>query len=340
MKNKIIVACLGLLLLTSCNKDKEIISSLQDYNTSMEVKGYHHGDAIALPKEVTDNAESVEISFGDTQTSDLKIDAKYFQLGNNEITFVIKTKGGKTLYQDATINVYAKAPEQNMSYEIVKTYPHDTNNFVEGFLLDGNTIYESDGQNGASQIIKYELGSTTPSAVTKQPQQIFSEGCAIAGDKVFQLTWHSKKGFVYEKANLQQVGDFDMPSEMKEGWGMTYDGKNLIASDGSNTLYFIDPANPSKIVRTIGVAGNSTVYDQLNELEYHDGYIYSNVWRTPYILKINPVNGAVVGKFDFSDLVKENTHGEDDVLNGIAFKGNNMLVTGKNWPTIYEVKIK
>lgn len=207
------------------------------------------------------------------------------------------------------------------------------------FQLDGNTVYESDGQQGESRILKYSLGSTTATVSTPQSAEIFSEGSTIVGDKVYQLTWQNKKGFVYDKNSLKLLNEFAYPNILGEGWGLTYDGKDLIVSDGTKNIYFLSPSDPSKVVRYISVAGNSEVYDQLNELEYHNGYIYANVWQTPYILKIDPKSGEVVGKFDFSELVKKNTKGNDDVLNGIAFKGNNMLVTGKYWPVIYEVSV-
>ena len=108
----------------------------------------------------------------------------------------------------------------------------------------------------------------------------------------------------------------------------------------TKNIYFINPSDPSKVIKTISVAGNSQVYDQLNELEYHDGYLYSNVWRQPIILKIDPKTGEVVGKINLNDISKKQQKGEDDVLNGIAFKGNNMLITGKNWTTIYEIELK
>ncbi|WP_419870511.1 glutaminyl-peptide cyclotransferase [Chryseobacterium sp. CT-SW4] len=341
MKKRIIVGLAAFLLLASCsNKDEKILNTLSDYNTSMESTGYHFGDKLNLPKEVLDNAESITISFGDKETSDLVVDPKFFTLGDNGITFNIKTKSGESLSQDATINVFAKNPEQNISYQIVAEYPHDPANFVQGFQLEGNTIYESDGQNGSSQILKYTLGSTTPIASTKQAPEDFSEGSTIVGDKVYQLTWQSKKGYIYDKSSLKLLSEFAYPNVLGEGWGLTYDGKNLIASDGSKLLYFLDPADPSKMIRYIAVAGNTQAYDQLNELEYHNGFIYANVWQKPIIIKINPATGEVVGKFDFTDLAKQNTKGSDDVLNGIAFKGDNMLITGKNWPKIYEVAIK
>ena len=319
---------MALTLLASCNKEKTVIKSIQEYNATMQDKGYHFGDKIALPSDVTGNAESISISFGDKESNTLTIDPKFFTLGEND--------------------VFASKPEQNLTYEQVAEYPHDPKNFVQGFQLDGNTVYESDGQFDQSRLIKYTLGQTQPIAEAKPSpapgtqlvEKIFSEGSTIAGDKVFQLDWKTKIGFIYNKANLQQIGQFQYPTEMTEGWGLTYDGKNLIASDGSSNIYFLDVNDPSKVVRKIGVAGVDSAYAQINELEYHNNFIYANVWQQPLVLKIDPATGEVVGRYDFSNYVKLHTKGSDDVLNGIAFKGDNMLVTGKNWPKIYEVKLK
>lgn len=341
MKIRTLIAVFALTIIISCNKDKEILNTLNDYNIAMESKGYHFGDALGLPKEVTENAESISISFGDKETSSLVVDPKFFTLGDNAVTFNIKKKNGEIITQDATINVFAKTPEAKLNYEIVKEYPHDPKNFVQGFQLEGNTVYESDGQQGSSQILKYTLGSTTPIVFTKQPKEYFSEGLTIVGDKIYQLTWQNKKGFVYNKSDLSLISEFAYPNVIGEGWGLTYDNKNLILSDGTKNIYFLDVNDPSKIVRYISVAGNTEAYDQLNELEYHKGFIYANVWQKPIILKINPANGEVVGKFDFTEIAKLNTKDEsNDVLNGIAFKGDNMLVTGKLWSKIYEVSIQ
>lgn len=307
----------------------------------MESKGYYFGDQLALPKEITDNAETITISFGDKETSELKIDPAFFGLGNNDVTFVIKTKSGDTLNQDATINVLTKTPEKNIGYEIIAEYPHDENNFIEGFLLEGNTVYESDGLQGASQLIKYTLGDTTPMLVKKQAHDIFSEGCAIVGDKIYQLTYQNRIGFVYDKNTLKKISEFPLPSALVEGWGLTYDGKNLVATDGSSNLYFLDVNDPSKVIKIVSVAGNKEVYDKLNELEYYKGFIYSNIWFKPIILKINPHTGEVVGKFDFTKITDASRSGNTEhVLNGIAFKGENMLITGKNWSKTYEIAMK
>lgn len=338
---KILIGFLVITTIISCNKDKEILQTISDYNLEMETKGYHFGDKISLPKEVTDNAENITISFGEKETKNLTIDPQFFTLGDNAVTFNITKKGGEVLYQDATINVFAKTPEANLTYTIVKEYPHDSKNFVQGFQLEGNTIYESDGQTGFSKILKYTLGTTTPTVEMPQSEEYFSEGATIVGDKVYQLTWRNKKGFVYDKNSLKLLNEFPYPNLMGEGWGLTYDGKNLIASDGTKNLYFLDVNNPSKLVKYIAVAGNTQAYDQLNELEFYKGYIYANVWHKPIVLKINPANGEVVGKIDFSEIVNKQMKSEDkeDVLNGIAFKGDNMLITGKNWDKIFEVAV-
>lgn len=340
MKKRLILPLFAMLVLTACNQDEKILNTLSEYNLSMESKGYHFGDKINLPKEITENAEKIAISFGDKEVNNLSVDPEYFTLGDNPVSFIIQLKNGEILTQDATINVYAKNPVTTLNYEVVKEYPHDPQNFVQGFQLDGNTIYESDGQHGTSQILKYNLGETKPIAATSQEQDIFSEGATIVGDKVYQLTWQNKKGFIYNKSDLKLVGEFPYPNMVGEGWGLTYNGKNLLLSDGTKNIYFLNPNDPSKVEKSIAVAGNDQVYDQLNELEYHEGYLYSNVWRKPIILKIDPKTGEVVGKIDLSAIAKKHQKGEDDVLNGIAFKGNNMLITGKNWPTIYEIALK
>lgn len=339
MKKSLWVGFFAFALLVSCNKDQEILDTLNEYNTTMETQGYHFGDKIRFPEEVTANAESISISFGDKETSDLVIDPQFFTLGDNAVTINI-TRDGKVLSQDATIYVFAQKPEQNLTYELVAEYPHDPNNFVQGFQLEGNTVYESDGQEGESRLLKYALGSTKPLAETRQDNSIFSEGSTIVGNKIYQLTWKNRKGFIYDKASLKLLSEFAYPNMLNEGWGLTYDGKHLLASDGSKNIYFLDVNNPSRMVKYISVAGHKEAYDQLNELEYHKGYIYANVWQKPLVLKINPSNGEVVGKFDFTLLAAQNTQGSDDVLNGIAFKGDHMLITGKNWSKIYEVKIK
>jgi len=339
MKKIFLASAFALLILSSCNKDKDILNSLNDYNLSNQDKGYHFGDKLQIPQDVLDYAEAITISFGDKESSDLNIDPEFFTLGENDVTFNIKTKGGEVLQQDATINVFAKAKAIPLSYEVVNQYPHSADNFTEGFEVHDNTVYESVGLEGKSKLLKYTLGSTTPIQEVAQPSNIFSEGITVFGNKIYQLTYKTKKGFIYD-SNMKLEKEFEYPNIIGEGWGMTNDGKNLIVSDGTKNIYFLNPDNPSQVMRYISVASDKEGYDQINELEYHNGFIYSNVWQKPIILKINPSNGEIVGIIDLTNIAKQNTTGNDDVLNGIAFKGDNMLVTGKNWSRIYEISVK
>jgi glutamine cyclotransferase len=336
---KILITCFALLMLASCNPDKDILTTLNDYNISKQNKGYHFGDKLQLPQDVLDYADAITISYGDKETSNLSIDPNFFSLGENDVTFNIKTKGGDVLQQDATINVFAKVKARAIPYEIANQYPHDVDNFTEGFEIHGDVVYESVGLEGKSKLMKYTLGSRTPLLEVAQPSNIFSEGITVFGDKIYQLTYRSKKGLIYDM-NMKLIKEFDYPEEIAEGWGMTNDGKNLIVSDGTKTVYFLDPENPSKVLRTIAIASDTEGYDQINELEYHDGSLYANVWQKPVILQIDPANGEVTGIIDLSNITKQNTSGNDDVLNGIAFKGENMLITGKNWSKIYEIIVK
>ena len=339
MKKIFIASAFALLVLVSCNKDKEILTTLNDYNIGQQDKGYRFGDKLKLPQDVLDYAEAITISYGDKESSNLTIDPNFFSLGENDVTFNIKTKSGEVLTQDATINVFAKAKAKTIAYEVANQYPHDANNFTEGFEIHGDTVFESVGLDGKSKIVKYTLGSRTPLLEVPQPDNIFSEGLTVFGDKIFQLTYKAKKGFIYD-SNIKLIKEFDYPQEIAEGWGMTNDGKNLIVSDGTKNIYFLNPENPSQIIRTIAIASDKEGYDQINELEYHNGSIYANVWHKPIILQINPATGEVIGVMDLTNIVKQSSSGGEDVLNGIAFKGDNMIITGKNWSRIYELIIK
>lgn len=342
MTKKFVVLFLIGAFLIACNKDKKILDALADYNNAKMTQGYHFGDKIALPAEVLENSKSISISFGDKNLDRLEVAPAYFHLGENDVTFNIVKNDGRSLQQDATINVYAKRAPQKLSYKIAAVYPHDPNNFTEGFFMEGNTVYESVGLEGKSKLMKYTLGSITPQLLIKQADDIFAEGTAAINNKIYQLTYTSKIGFIYDKSSFKTLGTFDYNPRIAQGWGMTSDGKNLISSDGSNKIYFLDGQNPSQILRSISVADDRNSYDFLNELEFHGGFIYANVWQKPIILKIDPKNGEVAAIFDLSAIVKENAipGNQDAVLNGIAFKGDHIVITGKNWKNIYELEIK
>ena len=168
----------------------------------------------------------------------------------------------------------------------------------------------------------------------------FGEGITILGDKLYQLTWTNKKGFIYDLKTFKKTGEFTFPS--KEGWGMTTDGSSLIMSDGSSNLTYLDPVT-FKTNRIVGVTDNNGPVGNINELEYVNGNILANIYQTPYIIRIDPNSGKVLGKADFSNLVKEVKLKDPDVdyMNGIAWDSakNKIYITGKLWPNMYEVRL-
>ncbi|TDJ00907.1 MAG: glutaminyl-peptide cyclotransferase [Candidatus Dadabacteria bacterium] len=223
-------------------------------------------------------------------------------------------------------------------YKIVNTYPHNTNSFTQGLIFDKGVLYESTGLNGRSavKIVDLKTGKTLKSH--ELPDNYFGEGIAIIENKIIQLTWRSKTGFVYDKKTLKLIKKF---SYQTQGWGITYDGKYLIISDGSAVLYFMDP-NTFKVVGTLEVYGDNGKVSKLNELEYINGEIYANIWGTEKIAKINPKNGRVTAWIDLSGLLnKEDKKNRVDVLNGIAFNSDkgSLFVTGKLWPKMFEIEL-
>ena len=223
-------------------------------------------------------------------------------------------------------------------YKIVNTYPHNTNSFTQGLIFDKGVLYESTGLNGRSavKIVDLKTGKTLKSH--ELPDNYFGEGIAIIENKIIQLTWRSKTGFVYDKKTLKLIKKF---SYQTQGWGITYDGKYLIISDGSAVLYFMDP-NTFKVVGTLEVYGDNGKVSKLNELEYINGEIYANIWGIEKIARINSKTGRVTAWIDLSGLLSDqDKKNRVDVLNGIAFNSDKgrLFVTGKLWPKLFEIEL-
>ncbi|MCZ6522059.1 MAG: glutaminyl-peptide cyclotransferase [Bacteroidetes bacterium] len=225
----------------------------------------------------------------------------------------------------------------NISYQVQNEYPHDTTAFTQGLVYHQGKLYESTGRD--SWIGEIDLDTGKPDIKVQLDKTYFGEGITILNDKVYQLTWRNKKGFIYDLNTFETLGEFTYDHE---GWGITNDGQNLIISDGTNKLYFVEP-HQFGLVRELFVVDEETEVNYLNELEYIDGHIYANQWKTDFILKIDPLNGQVVGKINLSSItteIKEISKGAD-VLNGIAYDNEtkNLLITGKLWPKLYAIKI-
>lgn len=220
--------------------------------------------------------------------------------------------------------------------EIVARYPHDTGAFTQGLLWHDGHLYESTGQKGQSQIRQVDLTTGTVQDASDIPATQFGEGMALWGDTLISLTWQDRVIHRWNRADLAHQGSAEFPFE---GWGLTSDGTSLIASDGSPTLRFLDPETYA-VQREVQVSLRGKPLPRLNELEMVDGLIYANVWFSPYVVAIDPADGVVQRILDLRPIVAENKSADTDaVLNGIAYdpEGQRLFVTGKRWPTLYEV---
>ena len=233
-----------------------------------------------------------------------------------------------------------------ITYTILNALPHDKDSYTEGFLMHNGKLFESSGAPEGNDKTRSMVGIVDPatgviSVKAELDKKIyFGEGITILGDKLYQLTWTNKKGFIYDLKTFKKIGEFTFPS--KEGWGMTTDGSSLIMSDGSSNLTYLDPLT-FKTNRIVGVTDNNGPVGNINELEYVNGNILANIYQTPYIIRIDPNTGKVLGKADFSNLVKEVKLKDPDVdyMNGIAWDSakNKIYITGKLWPNMYEVRL-
>lgn len=231
-------------------------------------------------------------------------------------------------------------PAPVQSYKVVATFPHDPDAFIQGLVFADGEFYESTGLNGHSTLRRVEITTGKVLQQIKVPDEYFAEGLALVGDELLQLTWQHHRGFVYDRKTFAQKRTFPYKSE---GWGIAYDGTSqLVMSDGSDTLTFMDPKTlaPTRSIR-VRDAGRSI--DRLNELEWIDGEIWANVWLTDRIARISPTTGEVNAWIDFGSLwpVNQRPNPGDQVLNGIAYDRatRRIFITGKKWPRLYQVAV-
>jgi glutamine cyclotransferase len=255
--------------------------------------------------------------------------------------------------QSASIPVY--------TYRVVNTFPHDPDAFTQGLIFEDGWLYESTGLIGRSTMRRVELETGNVLQLYALDPQLFGEGLTMMGDMLYQLTWQARVGFVYDKESFELLQEFNYPTE---GWGLTHDGERLIMSDGTGTLYFLDPetleetgqlevlvddkaATRSSIPDLCFPFGERThVYVEpeigLNELEYVRGEIYANVWATDCIAKVDPQTGHVTGWIELVGLLVQTDFTRSvDVLNGIAYDAeqDRLFVTGKLWPKLFEIEV-
>lgn len=232
--------------------------------------------------------------------------------------------------------VVAEVPVQR--YALVGSFPHDSSAYTQGLFFHRGALYESTGVEGRSAVRKVRLDTGEVLAAAQLPADQFGEGSVGWGDQIISITWQEGVGHRWDAATLRHLGSFRYPGE---GWGLTQDGANLIMSDGTSYLRFLDPATFEERER-VQVTVDGKPLTQINELEYVRGEILANVWMTDRIARIDPNSGAVTGWIDLTGIAASDRPAiTDAVLNGIAYDAasDRLFVTGKLWPKLYEIKL-
>ena len=235
-------------------------------------------------------------------------------------------------------SVLACAESTNRMYIVTNTAPHDTSAYTQGLLYHDGTLYESTGEYGRSSLRRTELVTGRTLASVPLPADRFGEGLALIRDRLYQLTWQTHVGYVYDVTTLALVDSFPYKGE---GWGLTSDSASLIMSDGTDTLRFLDPRT-FRVVRQIIVRDGSSPLSQINELEFVRGALLANVYKSDWIVVIDPETGQVRRWIDLQGILADRQRTErTDVLNGIAYdpEHDRLFVTGKRWPTLFELRL-
>ncbi len=235
---------------------------------------------------------------------------------------------------------FAVRPSQDarpevLRVDVVRRFEHDRNAYCQGLVIDQGVLYESTGTYGGSSLRRVDLDTGRVLQVKALHPRLFGEGITVWQDRIIQLTWQSQTGIIYDKRTFDELGRFTYEGE---GWGLTHNGEELIMSDGSETLRFLDP-DTMKVTRRLRVHSRGKPVKKLNELEFVDGEILANVWKKDYIVRISPQSGAVTGVINLAGIYPR--RGGEDVLNGIAFDADQrrLFVTGKNWRYLFEIRL-
>lgn len=334
MKHSIVF--LVLLLVFNCNSDKSGGFKIQINSSSSSI---YIGD---------------DISLNITSSNNKVIDSINYFLNNNKISNQIRLNNnkvgenfakadiysnGKKISLNKKFDIYSNIKPELMTYDIVNEFSHDQNAYTQGLEIYENFLFESTGLNGKSSLRKINLNTGEIINMINLEYEYFGEGLTVLNDKIYQLTWKNKIGFIYD-LELNNIGTFNYVNS-KEGWGLCNDGNYIYKSDGTSKIWRLDP-NTLEEIDFIDVMTDKSRIKNINELEYIDGKIYANTYQQnrDVVIVINPSNGVVENVIDFSGLRDKVLQTPDlDVMNGIAYNKGKLFVTGKNWDKVFEVKV-
>ncbi|NQZ78072.1 MAG: glutaminyl-peptide cyclotransferase [Ekhidna sp.] len=334
-------------LLLSCAENKEEskrptsprIKKFSSIASPMQNQNFVRGDLISISLNTDEEfpIDSIQVVLGDEK---LSFDTNSFEilLPNRKVgSWQLRIKafsGSKSETHYRKVIVLPENTPEEYSYTVEKTIPHNTEDYTQGLLIKDGFLYESTGQRGESTFKKKNLETGEDIQVVSLSSDLFGEGLAVINNEFYQLTWTSGVGFVYN-AEMQQTRTFNY---QLEGWGLTTLGEQLILTDESEKLYFIEPQSFT-ILSELEVYDNQGKVDAINELEIIDGLIYANVYQEDFIVVIDPETGEVLRRIDMSGLLTDEERKKADVLNGIAVDNSTkkIYVTGKWWPSLFEV---
>jgi glutamine cyclotransferase len=343
--NFLFIILLGITL-TNCSNTKNSENSIFSFDNSNYKAHYVSNDALSLGVL---NSNSKEIDSIVYYVNDKKVGSKK---GNTKLDFSLKDQKlgyqylkalvyfeGENSEATARIEMVSNVEPKLLKYKIVNTYPHDTKSFTEGFEFHNDTLCESTGQKGESYFRKYDYKTGKIFKQIDLDAKYFGEGITFINGKLYQLTWQEKTGFIYDAKTLKLEKSFTYEKEI-EGWGMTNDGTYIYQTDGTEKIWKMDPKN-QKMLDYINVYSGSAKIKAINELEWINGKIYTNVWQKDAIAVVNPNTGDVEGILDMSALKKLVKNSDADVLNGIAYnpKNKTIFVTGKKWDKMFEITV-
>lgn len=341
MSYKTISGLIFLVILSSCKSDyKFALNSPNKLQSNETLK-------ISISEKDGKPIKSVQFSIDNTKiTSEgnsAKINIKDYRLGKHQITALVFFED-KTKKVTKPVYFMADSSPEIYTYKVINTYLHDEKSYTQGLEYYNGYLYEGTGRKGSSYIRKSELKTGKSLQQQDLDAAYFGEGITILNNKLYQLTWQSGIGLVYNLETFEKEKEFKY-TKSREGWGLTNNGKQLIKSDGTERIWFL---NAETLVEEsyIEAYTNKQKVEKLNELEYINGKIYANIWQKNSILIVDPTSGKVDGVADLNGLKKliekdQNLTEDDDVLNGIAFdkENNRLFVTGKHWSKLYEIEL-
>ena len=357
MRNKRTLIILGVLVITAA---AFIYQSLQNMNGPTDREGpgaffMSQGNlAASFNQELTGQLKvlpeqlKVQVKINDSLVFEatnppaiipLKISIKGLPLGSYRLRVISKGSTGVNSEDERVLYVVSDVAPKSWSLEVVRQYPHNDSSFTQGLCFYKGKMFEGTGDPqtvGATMVAEVELATGKILKRRTKPQPIFGEGITVMNGEIYQISWKNDSCFVYDAGTLSPLRSYTYSGE---GWGLTHDENTLIMSDGTEKIYFRDPKT-FKVLKVLSVYTNQGPINYLNELEYIDGLIYANVWMSNIIAVIDPLTGRVLSTIDATEVVKKGK-GTGEVLNGIAYNPTTQktYLTGKYWPSLFEVKI-